>query len=321
MTSFCVRRALVLAACCAYSLAQAVTAAAQAPGRIPPPQQVALTTKDGVQLKITYYPSNAGQNAVPIVMLHDFSETRAVFDPLAKALQNPRPPESPTAPRTASRAVVTVDLRGHGGSKTAMARDGSALELNAARFELEDFQSMVAFDMEAVRSFLVEQNDAGMLNLNKVGVVGSGMGANVAVMWAARDWATPPLAARKQGQDVKALVLLSPRWNYRGLELRDAMQFPAVQQELSVFLAYGRADRRIAKDCENIRKIFARYHPEPPADLVQTQKDFFVYEPDTALQGTKLLNSREFGMGPRIASFFEARLGSQEFPWIQRKKP
>ncbi|MBA3482191.1 MAG: alpha/beta fold hydrolase [Pirellulales bacterium] len=321
MTSSCVPRALVLAACCAYSLAQTVTAAAQAPGRIPPPQQVALTTKDGVQLKITYYPSNAGQNAVPIVMLHDFSETRAVFDPLAKALQNPRPPESPTAPRVASRAVVTVDLRGHGGSKTALAPDGSALELNAARFELEDFQAMVAFDMEAVRSFLVEQNDAGMLNLNSLGVVGSGMGANVAVMWAARDWATPPLAARKQGQDVKALVLLSPRWNYRGLELRDAMQFPPVQQELSVLLAYGRADRQITKDCENIRKIFARYHPEPPADLVQTQKDFFVYEPDTALQGTKLLNSREFGMGPRIASFFEARLGSREFPWIQRKKP
>ena len=320
MTSYRVR-AFVGAACCAYALAQAVTANAQAPGRVPPPQDVALTTKDGVQLKITYYPSNAGQDAVPIVMLHDFSETRAVFDPLAKALQNPPRPESPAAPQVDSRAVITVDLRGHGGSKTAIARDGSALELNAARFELEDYRAMVALDMEAVRSFLVEQNDAGMLNLNKVGVVGSGMGANVALMWAARDWATPPLAARKQGQDVKALVLLSPQWNYRGLELRDAMQFPAVQQQLSVFLAYGRADRKIAKDCENIRKIFARYHPEPPADLVQTRKDFFVYDPDTVLQGTKLLNSREFGLGPKIVSFFEARLGKQEFPWIQRKKP
>jgi hypothetical protein len=99
------------------------------------------------------------------------------------------------------------------------------------------------------------------------------------------------------------------------------MKFPPVQQQLSILLAFGRADRQIAKDCANISEIFARYHPEPPADLVQTRKDFFVFEPDTALQGTKLLNSREFGMGPKIASFFEARLGAQEFPWIQRKKP
>jgi pimeloyl-ACP methyl ester carboxylesterase len=314
-------RSLMQAACTLLALLLASPLQAQAPGRIPPPQDVVLTTKDGVQLKITYYPSSAGQNAVPIVMLHDFGETRAVFDPLAKALQNPRRPENPTAPKIESRAVVTVDLRGHGNSKTAIARDGTPLELNANRFQLEAFQAMVALDMEAVRSFLVEQNDAGMLNLNSLGVVGSGMGANVAIMWAARDWATPPLAARKQGQDVKALALLSPRWNFRGLELRDAMMFPPVQQQLSIFLAYGRADRQIAKDCENIREIFERHHPEPPADLVQTRKDFFVFEPDTALQGTKLLNSREFGMGPKIASFFEARLGAQAFPWIQRKKP
>jgi len=320
MTRSSLTRSWLLAACCIYSLLQASTAAAQAPGRIPPPQEVVLTTKDGVQLTITYYPSNAGPSAVPIVMLHDFGETRAVFDPLAKALQNPRVPENPAA-RVASRAVVTVDLRGHGESKLATAPNGSALELNAARFELEDYQAMVALDLEAVRSFLVEQNDAGKLNLNKLGVVGSGMGANVAILWSARDWAMPPLATRKQGQDVKALALLSPRWNYRGLELRDAMKFPPVQQELSIFLAFGRADRQIAKDCANISEIFARYHPEPPADLVQTQKDFFVFEPDTVLQGTKLLNSREFGMGPKIASFFEARLGAQEFPWIQRKKP
>lgn len=296
-------------------------AIAQAPGqRVAPPIDVAVTTKDGVQLKLTYYPSNAGREAVPLVMLHDFAETRAVFNPLALDLQNPRPPESATAPKIASRAVVTVDLRGHGQSKMAYAPDGTALELDSARFKLENYEAMVLQDMEAVRSFLVEQNDAGMLNLNKLCVVGSGMGANVAILWAARDWAAPPLAARKQGQDVKALVLFSPQWNYRGLILRDAMQFAPVQRELSIFLAYGSADRKIAKDCENIRKIFAKFHPDPPADQVQLRKDFFVYDPDTQLQGTKLLNSRGFGMGLKVANFIEARLGSREFPWVQRVK-
>jgi pimeloyl-ACP methyl ester carboxylesterase len=284
------------------------------------PAEVSLTTKDGVQLKITYYPSREGQDAVPVVMLHDFGETRAVFNPLATALQKPSDPEGP-GQRTASRAVITVDLRGHGESKTAVGTNGSTVELNATRFQVTDYQAMVVQDMEAVRSFLVEQNDAGNLNLNKLCVVGSGMGANVALLWAARDWATPPLAVRKQGQDVKALVLLSPRWNYRGLILRDAMKFPPVQQQLSVFLAYGSADRKLARDGENLRKIFERYHPEPPPDQVQQRKDYFVYDPDTMLQGTKLLNSREFDMGPKIAAFIEARLGSSTFPWIQRKRP
>lgn len=315
-------RRLVLTVVCLGGMWPMSPAEAQSPNqRIPQPADVAVSTKDGVQLKLTYYPSNAGRDAVPVVMLHDFSETRAVFDPLARLLQNPQAPENPAAPRVASRAVVTVDLRGHGQSMTAIARDGSVVELDATRFQLGDYQAMVVQDMEAVRSFLVEQNDAGLLNLNKLCVVGSGMGANVAVLWAARDWAMPPLAVRKQGQDVKALALFSPRWNFRGLMLRDAMQFPPVQRELSVLLAFGRADRKLAKECDNIRDIFARQHPEPPADQVQQLKDFFVFDPDTPLQGTKLLNSREFGMDQKVATFVELRLGRREFPWLQRKKP
>src|SRR5215212_6328454 len=133
------QRGFLKAACCLFSLVQVHSGWAQSPGqRVPPPTAVALTTKDGVQLKVTYYPSAAGQDAVPVIMLHDFAETRAVFNPLALALQNPRPPESPTTPKLASRAVVTVDLRGHGDSKTAFASDGSAVELDATHFQLED---------------------------------------------------------------------------------------------------------------------------------------------------------------------------------------
>jgi hypothetical protein len=54
---------------------------------------------------------------------------------------------------------------------------------------------------------------------------------------------------------------------------------------------------------------------------VQADKDFFVYDPDTRLQATKLLNSREFDLGPNVASFIESRAGSRNFPWIRRKRP
>jgi pimeloyl-ACP methyl ester carboxylesterase len=289
--------------------------------RAPEPVDLAVTTKDHVRIRFTYYASTAGQDAVPVVMLHDFNETRAVFAPLARSLQNPRPPADETTPPIGPRAVVTVDLRGHGESKTAYALDGTALELDANRFRQQDFLDMVRFDLEAVRRFLVEQNDAGQLNLNKMCVVGSGMGANVAVLWAAQDWAMPPLAARKQGQDVKALALISPRWNFRGLMLRDAFRFPPIQRQLSVFLAYGRADRDVVSDIDNMRKVLDRFHPEPPADQVLERKDYFVYAPDTILQGTKLLNSGEFDLGRRIADFIELWLGRKPFPYIQRKRP
>jgi pimeloyl-ACP methyl ester carboxylesterase len=289
--------------------------------KAPPPVDVTLTTKDGVQLQATYYPSSVGRQAVPIVMLHDFNETRAVFDPLARTLQNPPTPASPAAPQIASRAVLAVDLRGHGGSKTAYDANGSAIELESNRFQQEGFRAMVDLDMEAVRSFLVEQNDAGKLNLNSLGLVGSGMGANVAILWAAKDWSAPPLPVRKQGQDVKALVLLSPRWNFNGLMLRDPLRFPPIQGQLSVLLAYGAEDKAVSKDCENIINILSKHHPEPPADRVEQLKDFFVYAPETNLQGTKLLTSDAFGIGPKIFNFLEARLGRQAFPYSVRKYP
>ena len=45
---------------------------------------------------------------------------------------------------------------------------------------------MSLMDMEAVRSFLVGKNDKEELNLNRLCIVGLGMGATVAVNWAAK---------------------------------------------------------------------------------------------------------------------------------------
>jgi pimeloyl-ACP methyl ester carboxylesterase len=293
------------------------------PGRPPQPELHSLTTKDGVELAITYYPSNAGVQATPVIMLHDFNETRAVFGPLARMLQNPPQDLADDLPPRAgpiqSRAVVTVDLRGHGESKSAYLLDGSALELDASRFELEDFQDMVLLDMEAVRAFLVERNDAGALNLNKLCVVGAGMGANVALTFAARDWAIPSLIARKQSQDVKALALISPRRNFHGLSSIEPLKFPPVQQRLSVFLAYGAGDPKVAKDCETMVKIFSRYHPEPPREQMAELKDFFVFAPQTPRQGSELLTSPDFDLAPKIAEFIEMRLGRRSYPHIVRR--
>jgi pimeloyl-ACP methyl ester carboxylesterase len=272
-----------------------------------------LTTKDGVRLGITYYASDKGQEAVPVVLLHDHKESRVVFNPLATALQNPPDPDSP------SLAVITFDFRGHGESTTAMGPGGQIRKFDAARLRTGDYRAMVQFDMEAVRKFLVDKNDAGELNLNKLCLVGVGMGANVAVYWAAKDWSAPPLAVGKQGQDVKGLVLVSPRWNYRGLKLLEPMKYPAIRSSISTLIAFGDEDGKTARDAKNIYKILARYHPEPPRDQREEKKDLFFIGLPTSLQGTKLLTTPQFRMLPRLLGFIDARIVQKEYEWSRRR--
>lgn len=282
----------------------------------PEPKDVRLMTKDGVQLQATYYPAAPGekQEIVPIVLLHDYKESRAVYDDLARYLQRAPIDDSEKAPR----AVLTVDFRGHGDSKTAQTIDGSTIELDAANFRTADYEAMVVFDMEAVRKFLVQKNNAGELNLNQLGVLGAGMGANVAMLWTARDWSMPPLPRLKQGQDVKALMLISPRWNYRGLPLVGPMKHPAIQREISVLLAYGDQDRKVTRDAEVIHKTLKRFHPEPPRDRMAELKDLYFVGLPTSLQGAELVTKRQFKLVPLIERFIELRLGQKEFRWLDR---
>lgn len=272
-----------------------------------------LTTKDGVALKISYFPSKLGKNAVPIVMLHDFKESRAVFSSLARELNSP-PEEGYT-----SFAVITVDLRGHGESTRMAGRNGQSIELEATRLKKTDFQKMVSGDMEAVRKFLVKKNDAGELNLNKLCMLGSGMGANVAAYYAEYDWSVPPLARRKQSQDVRALILASPKWSDYGLPMRTPMKNKDVREKLSVMIVYGAQDPRASKDAKSIQKLLIKYHPDPPRDQRREKKDFFMVPLQTRLQGTKLLTDSNFNMIARLDAFLDARLSDQFFDWIERK--
>ena len=275
-------------------------------------EKLVLETKDGVKLGITYYPSNRGKEAVPIVMLHDLKESRAVFSSLAQKLS------APTEPEQDSHAVITVDLRGHGSSTSARGfndRQGS-YELDASSFKPQDFTDMVLYDMEAVRKFLVTKNDEGALNLNQLCLMGSGMGANVALSWAAVDWSTPELPRIKQGQDVKMLLLASPVWNYKGLKLNIPIREPGVQREVTMLIVYGEGNGKAKKDARNILKNVERFHPEPRRGEIP---EVAIWPIDTELQGTRLLVDPQFDMLPQFESFIKAHLSEADIPWLPRR--
>ena len=154
---------------------------------------------------------------------------------------------------------------------------------------------MAQLDMEAIRSFLVDKNDAGELNLNKLCLVGSGMGASVAANWALQDWTAPPLAVGKQGQDVKAIVLISPRWSFNGLSMQDPMKFTPLKKNVAWLILGGSQDAKAKPDFDRIQKQLERHHPvneKAAANPGPPVRDgFAVSLLPTSLQGDQLIKT------------------------------
>lgn len=277
-------------------------------------KKMTLTTKDGVALGITYYASNAGKDAAPVIILPDFKDSRAAYAGLAQSLQ--RPGQEPNRP---AFAVVTVDLRGHGESTKQQLPGSEERELDANKFRTNDFVAMAQFDMAAVRQFLVIENDGEKLNLNKLSIIGAGLGASIGTAWAAQDWSWPPLAVGKQGQDVKALVLISPRWRNRGLLLQRALRQPGVQREVAMMILFGKDDSGVRRDITRIQGQVEKFHPEPESTADKPSDLQILAVPDTGLQGGALIRHIGAPAEKRIADFLYTHVVDEPHKWIQRR--
>jgi pimeloyl-ACP methyl ester carboxylesterase len=271
-----------------------------------PKEDVSLEAKDGLLMKATYYPGSHGKETVPVILVHGFGGNRQALGSLAELLQSEA---------GGGCAVIVPDLRGHGDSIHYRGVDRA---LDADRLPLLEFKKMVQFDMEAVKTFLMGKNNKSQLNIEKLCVVGCEMGALVAANWARVDWNWPPLATGKQGQDVKALVLISPPDSFKGLRMIDALSNRDVKSRLAVLIAVGNGDSKTVKDADKIFDQFKRFHPDP-AKI--EDRDLEPFAAKTKLQGAKLVLSNEFGLQTAIAKFIESRLAKQALPWKDRPNP
>ncbi len=275
-----------------------------------------LLTRDGVLLRATFYPSNRGKEAVPVILLHGWKGNRSEFAGLARGLQK------------LGHAVLVPDLRGHGES-TGLAYEDRR-KLDSAQISRTDVANMIRRDMEKFKSFLVQKNNAGELNLEKLCIVGSEMGAVVALNWAVWDWHWPVYPDFKQGQYVKALVLISPPWSFKGVDVSEALNFPAIRGTapvtISVQIIYGANDRKVAAEAERMARLLQQHRPQYETEEdIRDKQDFFVRPvAKTSLQGTKLLNEREPALFqqvfPAIAAFIHFRLENKDFPWHEIKE-
>jgi len=296
-----------------------VVAAEKAKQELPKPEDLVLETGDGVELAVTYYRGPEGRQSIPVVLLHGWKQSRTDFKDLAPALQS------------IGCAVIAPDLRGHGQSvRLRGARRDETL--SAASMSPQQHRAMVAEDMQAIKAFLWQRNNAGELNLDKLCLVGIDMGASVAVNFAladAVDQDRNPVARDdyRLGRFVKAMVLISPELSFRGLPIRQAAAHPAVQSDVAMLILVGKQDPKALEESKRIYGLFEKHHPEParigtadPNDL----RTLFYVKLDTRLQGAKLLDPK-FNVAALTAEFIRRRLiqsdESKNWTWQERKFP
>jgi pimeloyl-ACP methyl ester carboxylesterase len=286
-------------------------AAAPAPAQaiVAPPEDLVLETKDGVRLRATYFPGNKGKDTTPVIVLHDYNGSRQDMFPLAIYLQ-----------QTLGFAVIAPDLRGHGESTTT--KDAS-IKLNSDNMPMSQYPLMVDQDMESVKRYLLAKNNGGELNIDKLAIVGAGMGATVAALFTARDWSWPMLATGKQGQDVKAIAMISPQFVFKNLNMQSAFGVPnggmALQKDVSIYILCGTLDSKEMAESNRIYKAFTA-HRRPEKDP-RDRTAFLQENLKTKLQGAKLLTEPALGVSRNIGQFLQLRCADQPYPWASRPNP
>ena len=278
--------------------------AAPADVKLPPPEEASVLTKDGVNIALTYYPGTKGKDTIPVILLHMFKGDRHEMEGLARFLQKQ------------GCAVVAPDLRGHGNSKLMSGK----VEVDASRMPVAQFANMVLFDMEAIKKFLIEKNNAGMLNVDKLCLVGAEMGAQVAFNWAAQDWSAIDLPTLKQSKDVKAVVMISPSMSFKSLSLTKALSFMPFREEISAFVIAGAEDTASAADAKRIKESLERGRPKPTK--IEEKTVFIEDTLKTKLIGSKLLGEQSLGVDEVIGQFIQLRLAERpDCPWKERRAP
>lgn len=299
--------ALLSLAAIACSGVRAAAQESEEKQKIPPPVDVALTTRDLVSLQCTYYPGLNKKESVPVILLHASNGSRNDWEELALDLQKEH-----------GFAVMTVDLRGYGKST-----EKNGQKLLASSMRPDEYPLMVTNDLEAVKQDLVKRNNNAELNINKLTVVGAEMGAIVGMLWTIVDWSPPVLTTGKQGQDVIAVAMISPPFVFKTLNMSALSQpYPpqlAVRKQVSIYIAVGKGDSKAVRSADRLLNLFEPFHKAAASDPMS--RDLFFESLNTKLQGAALLDEKTLDLKKHIAEFIQLRAAEQSHPWAERRTP
>ena len=282
-------------------------------------EELRLETSDGLRIAAWYYKVPADTKPQAVVMLvHDLEGSHTTVEPLARSLQR------------AGYAVVAPDLRAHGASEGRAAGAARAEAVEPRMLKKVDLEAIAAAsggrlrdqsafrgELEAVRNWIKSRSDAGELDIDRLCVVGCGLGGTLSALWTAADWNWPPTTTGPQGRQVRALALVSPVWASKGVSLSVPLTSEAIRQQVPVMVIAGKADR----DAPRLFDQFKRFRPEawfqvrpgkPPekapglADAAEGTA-FFI-QIDTSLTADKLASDPAAQLGDQLKTFFQFAL-------------
>ena len=265
---------------------------------------------DGWPIHATYYESAAGKES-PVVILLAGAEgldkkdarNRRVWQNTALALQK------------SGFAVMTVDLRKHGDSIPEATEADSPL----LKMVPNDYVFMTARDMEAVKTFLLNEHQSEKLNIRKTGIVAVGSSAMVAAAFTVADWAKKPYpdgptleSSTPRGQDVRALIMYSPNANVKGINSSTIMKtIKGLPVAVHVI-----ASKDVKEDARNADRIFK---------AVEIKGDDFKYLRKHTIAAGEItaegfLEGR-FGdpTNADITEFLTKNLKQIDTPWMSRR--
>ncbi len=178
-----------------------------------------------------------------------------------------------------------------------------------------DIISSVRYDFGAVKRFLQDKNNEGELNLDQLVMIGSETSAPLVMNWTAIDARARPLTIGKQGQFVRAMILLSPDKACEGVLVKTALQVDAVKKTIAAQFIVGRKDTRTYKDVRRLYGTFEGYRSK------NTSKNLYIEALDTSLQGTRMLEVKTLLVPERINAFIKKLVDEEaaEHAWEERR--
>jgi pimeloyl-ACP methyl ester carboxylesterase len=304
--------------------------------------RVPITTADGLELDGTFYQSNkAGRDSACVMLVHRFGEnrTKSEWASLAGELQ------------AAGYAVLTFDLRGHGGS-TQLSNPqlfwslpynrngiiGGTATTKKSAVSFTDFKpSYVPFmvnDLAAARRFLEQKNDAGELNIHSLIIIGAETGADLGFLFAAAEYSrvykigVTALQSNgtsyNAGEDLAAGVWLGLTNRPPAPAGAPPFQFnnwvkshPRLREKTPMCFVYADGDRTARMESETVYRVLTG----PMAGSPDKHKlDELKMVPRTNLPGQALLGQQALGVSTEIVGYCKKVLADRRaIAWTEVK--
>ncbi len=141
-------------------------------------EKISFESEDKVLLSANLYPEETKKG---VILLHGYQQNKDSWNFIADDLRNE------------GYNVLALDLRGHGES-----------EIHLESMTSKDYNKMM-LDAKAAFNYFLENN------INEVSIIGSSLGANVALNYATEE------------ESIQRIVLISPGLDYRGVTTTEAI--------------------------------------------------------------------------------------------------